>query len=118
MKNMLPQEYTVKIDLEQDDKKTLKTFKSQLAVTRKKVDGKVIQFQKEKCLLSIFLITSYERRETDLEHCWKHLNSLLFPDHFLHRMENLLREQINQRYFITKRSFEVYMNINLMSQPN
>ena len=115
---MLPQEYTVKIDLGQDDKKTLKTFKLQLAVTRKKVDGKVIQFQEEKCLLSIFLITSHERRETDLEHCWKLLNSLLFPDHFLHRMENLLREQINQRYFITKRSFEVYMNINLMSQPN
>ena len=50
-------------------KRKLNTFKSQLAVTRKKVNGKIIQLKEEKSLLSRFLITSRKRPEIDLEHC-------------------------------------------------
>ena len=50
-------------------KRKLKTFKSQIAVTQKKVDGKAIQLREEKSLLSRFLITSRKRREIDLERC-------------------------------------------------
>ena len=70
MKNLSLQEYKVKNRF-RITKRKLKIFKSQLTVTQKNFDVKVIQLQEEKSLLSRFLITLRKRPEIDLKHCLK-----------------------------------------------
>ena len=60
-------------------KRKLKTFKSHLAVIKKKVDGKVIQLREEKSLLSRFLLTSRKRPEIDLERCLGNFEFSIIP---------------------------------------
>lgn len=60
-------------------KRKLKTFKSQLVVTKRKVDGKTIQLREEKSLLSRLLITSRKRPEIDLEQCFGNFEFSVVP---------------------------------------
>ena len=68
-KNLYEEFVTSRVQGEKSEKRKLKTFKSQLAVTGKKENGNMIQLREEKHLLSRFLITSRKRPEIDLEYC-------------------------------------------------
>ena len=60
-------------------KRKLKTFKTQLKVVKKKVNGRVIQLKEEKSVLSRFLITSRKRPELGLEYCLGNFEFTVVP---------------------------------------